>query len=235
MIRDDAILASNTSTISITRMAESAPHPERFVGMHFFNPVDRMELVEVIRGEKTSDETVATIVALAKQIRKTPIVVKDCAGFLVNRVLFPYMNESLILLQDGASVEAIDRAATKFGMPMGPLILTDLVGLDTAVYAGKVVAKAYPDRTVTSPILEEMLKASGSDKKSLMKFWLSDKKSKSQPNPAALAIIAKSRKGEGADRTGTRSPTGSSCPCFWRRRGCWRKGSSANRATSIWA
>ena len=198
VIRDDAILASNTSTISITRMAESAPNPERFVGMHFFFPVDRMELVEVIRGEKTSDETVATIVALAKKIRKTPIVVKDCAGFLVNRVLFPYMNESLSLLQDGVSVEAIDRAATKFGMPMGPLILTDMVGLDTAVYAGKVVAQAYPDRTVTSPILEEMLKASGGDKKSLMKFWLADKKSKSQPNPAALAIIAKSRKGDGA-------------------------------------
>ena len=86
MLRDDAILASNTSTISITRLAESAPHPERFVGMHFFNPVDRMELVEVIRGEKTSDETVATVVALAKRIRKTPIVVRDCAGFLVNRV-----------------------------------------------------------------------------------------------------------------------------------------------------
>ncbi len=202
VIRDDAILASNTSTISITRMAESAPHPERFVGMHFFNPVDRMELVEVIRGEKTSDETVATIVALAKQIRKTPIVVKDCAGFLVNRVLFPYMNESLILLQDGASVEAIDQAATKFGMPMGPLILTDLVGLDTAVYAGKVVAEAYPDRTVTSPILEEMLKASPGDKKSLMKFWLSDKKSKPQPNPAALAIIAKHRTRRAGDRSG---------------------------------
>jgi 3-hydroxyacyl-CoA dehydrogenase / enoyl-CoA hydratase / 3-hydroxybutyryl-CoA epimerase / enoyl-CoA isomerase len=198
VLKDDAILASNTSTISITRMAESAPHPERFVGMHFFNPVDRMELVEVIRGEKTSDETVATIVALAKRIRKTPIVVKDCAGFLVNRVLFPYMNESLILLQDGASVEAIDRAATKFGMPMGPLILTDLVGLDTAVYAGKVVAKAYPDRTVTSPILEEMLKASPGDKKSLMKFWLSDKKAKSQPNPAAAAIITKYRTGDRA-------------------------------------
>jgi 3-hydroxyacyl-CoA dehydrogenase/enoyl-CoA hydratase/3-hydroxybutyryl-CoA epimerase/enoyl-CoA isomerase len=141
---------------------------------------------------------VATVVALAKRIRKTPIVVKDCAGFLVNRVLFPYMNESLILLQDGASVEAIDRAATKFGMPMGPMILTDLVGLDTAVYAGKVVSKAYPDRTVTSPILEEMLKASPGDKKSLMKFWLSDKKAKPQPNPAALAIIAKYRTGDRA-------------------------------------
>jgi 3-hydroxyacyl-CoA dehydrogenase/enoyl-CoA hydratase/3-hydroxybutyryl-CoA epimerase/3-hydroxyacyl-CoA dehydrogenase/enoyl-CoA hydratase/3-hydroxybutyryl-CoA epimerase/enoyl-CoA isomerase len=193
VIRDDAILASNTSTISITRLAQSAPHPERFVGMHFFNPVDRMELVEVIRGEKTSDETVATIVALAKRIRKTPIVVNDCPGFLVNRVLFPYMNESLILLQDGASVEAVDRAATRFGMPMGPLILTDLVGLDTAVYAGRVVAKAYPDRTVTSPILEEMLKASPGDKKSLLKFWSSEKRSKPQPNPAVEAIIAKHR------------------------------------------
>jgi 3-hydroxyacyl-CoA dehydrogenase/enoyl-CoA hydratase/3-hydroxybutyryl-CoA epimerase/3-hydroxyacyl-CoA dehydrogenase/enoyl-CoA hydratase/3-hydroxybutyryl-CoA epimerase/enoyl-CoA isomerase len=193
VIRDDAILASNTSTISITRLAQSAPHPERFVGMHFFNPVDRMELVEVIRGEKTSDETVATVVALAKRIRKTPIVVNDCPGFLVNRVLFPYMNESLILLQDGATVEAVDRAATRFGMPMGPLILTDLVGLDTAVYAGRVVAKAYPDRTVTSPILEEMLKTSPGDKKSLMKFWSSDKRSKPQPNPAAEAIITKHR------------------------------------------
>ncbi len=196
VIRDGAILASNTSTISITRMAASAPHPERFIGMHFFNPVDRMELVEVIRGEKTSDETVATIVALAKRIRKTPIVVKDYAGFLVNRVLFPYMNEALALLHDGVSVVAIDKAATKFGMPMGPLILTDLVGLDTAVYAGRVVAKAYPDRTVTSQILPEMLEASGSDKKSLMRFWLTDKKSKPQPNPAALAIIAKHRTGE---------------------------------------
>jgi 3-hydroxyacyl-CoA dehydrogenase / enoyl-CoA hydratase / 3-hydroxybutyryl-CoA epimerase / enoyl-CoA isomerase len=198
VLREDAILASNTSTISITRMAEAAPHAERFVGMHFFNPVDRMELVEVIRGAKTSDETVATIVALAKRIRKTPIVVNDCAGFLVNRVLFPYMNESLVLLEDGASMEAIDKAATRFGMPMGPLILTDLVGLDTAVYAGKVVGAAYPDRTVGSPILEEMLKASPGGKDKLMKFWLSDKKSKSQPNPAALAIIAKHKKGERA-------------------------------------
>ncbi len=198
VIRDDAILASNTSTISITRMAEAAPHADRFVGMHFFNPVDRMELVEVIKGAKTSDETVATIVALAKRIRKTPIVVNDCAGFLVNRVLFPYMNESLVLLEDGASLEAIDKAATRFGMPMGPLILTNLVGLDTAVYAGKVVGAAYPDRTVSSPILEEMLKASPGGKDKLMKFWLSDKKSKSQPNPAALAIIAKHKKSERA-------------------------------------
>ncbi len=124
VLRDDAILASNTSTISITRMAESTPEPARFVGMHFFHPVDRMELVEVIRGAKTSDETVKTIVALAKRIRKTPIVVKDCAGFLVNRVLFPYMAESLLLLQEGVPMDAIDGAALRFGMPMGPIALT---------------------------------------------------------------------------------------------------------------
>ncbi len=127
--------------------------------MHFFYPVDRMELVEVIRGEKTSDQTVVTIVALAKRIRKTPIVVKDCAGFLVNRVLFPYMNEALLLLQEGVPMDTIDAVATQFGMPMGPIALHDLVGLDTALYAGHVLAKAYPDRAVPVPILQELVQS----------------------------------------------------------------------------
>src|SRR5262249_21302007 len=96
-----AILASNTSTISITRMAQSVADPSRFAGMHFFNPVDRMQLVEVIRGAKTSDETTVTLVALARRIGKTPIVVRDCPGFLVNRILFPCINESLVLLEEG--------------------------------------------------------------------------------------------------------------------------------------
>jgi 3-hydroxyacyl-CoA dehydrogenase/enoyl-CoA hydratase/3-hydroxybutyryl-CoA epimerase/3-hydroxyacyl-CoA dehydrogenase/enoyl-CoA hydratase/3-hydroxybutyryl-CoA epimerase/enoyl-CoA isomerase len=166
VLKPDAILASNTSTISITRMAESSPAPERFVGMHFFHPVDRMELVEVIRGAKTSDETVATIVALAKKVRKTPIVVKDCPGFLVNRVLFPYMNEALLLLTEGASMDAIDRAATAFGMPMGPIALEDLVGLDTSMYAGMVMLRAYPDRAVPTPIVADLVKAGRLGKKS---------------------------------------------------------------------
>ena len=191
VMRDDAILASNTSTISITRLAESAPHPERFVGMHFFNPVDRMELVEVIRGEKTSEETVATVVALAKRIRKTPIVVKDCAGFLVNRVLFPYMNEAYLMLQEGVPMEAIDKAAVKFGMPMGPITLTDLVGLATAVYAGQVVQAAYADRAVSSPILEEMLATGGGGKSALRFYNTRGKGGKPEPNPAVAAIIAK--------------------------------------------
>jgi 3-hydroxyacyl-CoA dehydrogenase/enoyl-CoA hydratase/3-hydroxybutyryl-CoA epimerase/3-hydroxyacyl-CoA dehydrogenase/enoyl-CoA hydratase/3-hydroxybutyryl-CoA epimerase/enoyl-CoA isomerase len=197
VLRDDAILASNTSTISITKLAESAPHPDRFIGMHFFNPVDRMELVEVIRGEKTSDETIATIVALSKRIRKTPIVVRDCPGFLVNRILMPYMNEANLLLQEGVSMAAIDRAATKFGMPMGPIALTDMVGLGTACYAGKLLAGAYSDRVVTSPILEDMLKAAGADHASALRFWVSKgKQATPEPNPAVLSIIARHKTGE---------------------------------------
>ena len=154
----------------------------------------------------------------------------------MNRVLFPYMNESLVLLQEGVSMEAIDRAATKFGMPMGPITLTDLVGLETAVYAGKVVAEAYPDRTVTSPILEEMLKASGGDKKSLLRFWLAKgKKAKPEPNPAVAGDHRQAPDRRPRRWTRRRSPTGSSCRCCWRRPGSWRKGSSASRATSTWA
>jgi 3-hydroxyacyl-CoA dehydrogenase/enoyl-CoA hydratase/3-hydroxybutyryl-CoA epimerase/3-hydroxyacyl-CoA dehydrogenase/enoyl-CoA hydratase/3-hydroxybutyryl-CoA epimerase/enoyl-CoA isomerase len=165
-IGPDTILASNTSTISITRMAEAAPDPERFAGMHFFNPVDRMQLVEVIRGERSSDETLATLVTLAKRVGKTPIVVKDCPGFLVNRILLPYMAESLQLLREGASADAIDRAATKFGMPMGPIALHDLVGLDTALFAGQVVSAAYSDRAIEIPILGELVAAGRLGKKS---------------------------------------------------------------------
>lgn len=197
VLRDDAILASNTSTISITRMAESAPHAERFVGMHFFYPVDRMELVEVIRGEKTDDQTVATVVALAKRIRKTPIVVRDCAGFLVNRVLFPYMNEALVLLQEGASMDAIDKAATRFGMPMGPIALEDLVGLDTAAYAGKVLADAYPDRAVPTPIVFDLVKAGRLGKKSGAGFrTYAGKGGKPQADPAFEPFLQKYRTGD---------------------------------------
>ncbi len=166
VLKKDAILASNTSTISITRMAESAPDPTRFVGMHFFFPVDRMQLVEVIRGKKTSDETVATIVQLAKKIRKTPIVVNDCPGFLVNRVLLPYMVEAVVLVMEGASIDQVDKAAERFGMPVGPMALHDMVGIDTSFYAGQVLAAGYPDRAVNVPIMEALVKAGRLGKKS---------------------------------------------------------------------
>jgi 3-hydroxyacyl-CoA dehydrogenase/enoyl-CoA hydratase/3-hydroxybutyryl-CoA epimerase/3-hydroxyacyl-CoA dehydrogenase/enoyl-CoA hydratase/3-hydroxybutyryl-CoA epimerase/enoyl-CoA isomerase len=189
-----AILASNTSTISITRMAKSVAEPARFAGMHFFNPVDRMQLVEVIRGEKTSDETVVTLVALARRIGKTPIVVRDCPGFLVNRILFPYINESLLLLEEGVPPRALDKAATAFGMPMGPVTLNDVVGLDTSLYAGQVVNSAFADRAVPTRILNELVSAGRLGQKSGAGFYSYAKGSRGADDPALAGILAKCRR-----------------------------------------
>ena len=141
-----AIFASNTSTLPITEIAVGAVHAGRVVGMHFFNPVHRMPLVEVIRGERTSDETVATIFALAKKLGKTPVVVKDGPGFLVNRILAPYLSEAVRLLREGCRIEDVDGAMTRFGMPVGPVALLDDVGLDVAVKASEILAAAFPER-----------------------------------------------------------------------------------------
>ncbi len=145
-ISEDTIVASNTSTISITYLAEGLKRPENFVGMHFFNPVHMMPLVEVIRGSKSSDEAIAATVALAMKMGKTPIVVNDCPGFLVNRVLFPYFDGFHMLLRDGADFQAVDKVMEKFGWPMGPAYLMDVVGMDTGVHAGAVMAEGFPDR-----------------------------------------------------------------------------------------
>ncbi|SOC04540.1 3-hydroxyacyl-CoA dehydrogenase/enoyl-CoA hydratase/3-hydroxybutyryl-CoA epimerase/enoyl-CoA isomerase [Alloalcanivorax xenomutans] len=145
-VADGTILASNTSTISITKLAEALKKPENFGGMHFFNPVHMMPLVEVIRGEKTSDETIATLVAYAQKMGKNPIVVNDCPGFLVNRVLFPYFAGFGMLVRDGADFQQVDKVMQKFGWPMGPAYLLDVVGIDTGVHAAKVMAEGFPDR-----------------------------------------------------------------------------------------
>ena len=145
-VEDGTILASNTSTISITKLAEALKKPENFAGMHFFNPVHMMPLVEVIRGEKTSDETVGTLVAYAQKMGKTPIVVNDCPGFLVNRVLFPYFGGFGMLMRDGADFQAVDKVMQKFGWPMGPAYLMDVVGIDTGVHAAQVMADGFPER-----------------------------------------------------------------------------------------
>ncbi len=143
---DDTIVTSNTSTISIDVLAEDLKRPENFLGMHFFNPVHMMPLVEVIRGSKTSEEAVATVVAYAKKMGKTPIVVNDCPGFLVNRVLFPYFAGFAALLRDGADFQKIDKVMEKFGFPMGPAYLLDVVGIDTGHHANDVMAEGFPDR-----------------------------------------------------------------------------------------
>ena len=145
-VSEDTIVTSNTSTISIDLLAEDLKRPENFLGMHFFNPVHMMPLVEVIRGKKTSEEAVATVVAYAKKMGKTPIVVNDCPGFLVNRVLFPYFAGFAGLVRDGADFQAVDKVMEKFGFPMGPAYLLDVVGIDTGVHANEVMAEGFPDR-----------------------------------------------------------------------------------------
>ena len=200
---EQTILCSNTSTIPITELAKDLKHPERFCGLHFFNPVRKMPLVEVIRGEKTSDATIATAVAYAKAIKKSPIVVGDGPGFLVNRVLLPYMNEALLLLEAGASIKAVDRAATKFGMPMGPITLYDTVGLDIAVHAGEVMLKAFPDRVEPSKILPKMLAADRKGKKNGKGFfdYVTDRKGrqKAQPSDEVESILQSASRKPQAD------------------------------------
>lgn len=145
-LTEGAVLTSNTSTISITDLATALKKPENFCGMHFFNPVHLMPLVEVIRGEKTSEEAVARTVAYAKAMGKTPIVVNDCPGFLVNRILFPYFGGFSALISDGADFQQVDRVMERFGWPMGPAYLLDVVGIDTAHHADAVMAAGFPDR-----------------------------------------------------------------------------------------
>ncbi|MFT6105859.1 MAG: 3-hydroxyacyl-CoA dehydrogenase/enoyl-CoA hydratase/3-hydroxybutyryl-CoA epimerase [Rickettsiales bacterium] len=157
-VREDTIIVSNTSSLSISEMSSSLENPERFAGMHFFNPVNKMPLVEVIRGEKTSDETIAAIVDLSKKLKKTPIVVKDVAGFLVNRILLPYINEAGFLLQEGTDLRNIDQLIGDFGMPMGPFILADTVGIDVGYKVAKSLSEAYGKRMDVCQLLTEMSK-----------------------------------------------------------------------------
>lgn len=181
-MRDDAIIVSNTSSLLVNDMATAFKKPERFAGMHFFNPVHMMPLVEVIRGEKTSDETIATTFKLAKTLGKTPVLVNDGPGFLVNRLLVPYMVEAVSLLEEGYSIAHIDRVVESFGMPMGPIELFDEVGIDVAHKVAKILSKSMGDRMAESPILEKMIGDGRLGKKSKKGFYVYTGKKKS-PDP----------------------------------------------------
>jgi 3-hydroxyacyl-CoA dehydrogenase/enoyl-CoA hydratase/3-hydroxybutyryl-CoA epimerase len=150
-VRPDCILATNTSSLSVDQMADGLERPERFCGMHFFNPVHRMPLVEVVRGARTDDQTLATVHQLAVRLGKVPVVVRDGPGFVVNRILGPYLNEAAWLLADGATIEEIDGAAKAFGMPMGPLRLIDEIGIDIARHAGESLFQAFGERMAPAP------------------------------------------------------------------------------------
>jgi 3-hydroxyacyl-CoA dehydrogenase/enoyl-CoA hydratase/3-hydroxybutyryl-CoA epimerase/3-hydroxyacyl-CoA dehydrogenase/enoyl-CoA hydratase/3-hydroxybutyryl-CoA epimerase/enoyl-CoA isomerase len=195
LLAPSAILCSNTSTIPITELAAGLARPAQFCGLHFFNPVRMMPLVEVIRGRKTSDDTIATAVAYARRLGKSPIVVNDGPGFLVNRVLLPYMNEALLLLEEGATIREVDRAATAFGMPMGPIALYDTVGLDVAVHAGGVMHAAFPDRVKPSTILPAMVEAKRLGKKVGRGFfdYAGKKKDRGEESAETRAIVDRLR------------------------------------------
>ncbi|WP_372861453.1 fatty acid oxidation complex subunit alpha FadB [Spongiibacter sp.] len=198
-IREDAVLASNTSTISITYLAEALERPENFCGMHFFNPVHAMPLVEVIRGEKTSEATVARTVKYALQMGKTPIVVNDCPGFFVNRVLFPYFAGFDMLVRDGADFRHVDKVMEGFGMPMGPAYLMDVVGIDTGFHAAEVMAEGFPDRMRHDfkGISQMMFEANRYGQKNGLGFYKYEEDKRGKPKKAedetALAMAAEAQ------------------------------------------
>jgi 3-hydroxyacyl-CoA dehydrogenase/enoyl-CoA hydratase/3-hydroxybutyryl-CoA epimerase len=163
---ESALLATNTSSLSVTAMAAGVPAPDRVVGLHFFNPPEKMPLVEVIRGERTSDAAVATACRLAVRLGKLPVVVADAPGFLVNRCLAPYVDEAARLLLEGSSPEAIDAAMLSFGMPMGPCRLLDEVGWDVAAKVSTVMHAAFPDRMVPCELFAAMADAKALGRKS---------------------------------------------------------------------
>jgi len=182
-----AFLASNTSSLSITRMGSELRNPQRFLGIHFFNPVHRMPLVEIIPGKNTSPEVVERAVALVRRLRKSPLVVADSPGFLVNRLLFPYLNEAALAVEEGWPVERIDRALEKFGMPMGPLRVLDEVGLDVASHVAGVLEDAFGDRAKPAGVLQRLVQAKAFGVKSGRGFWIHER-GRRVPNSAALGI-----------------------------------------------
>ena len=188
-VRPDTVLTSNTSSLSITMMQHALARPENFCGMHFFHPVHRMPLVEIVRGAATTDETVATVFALALRLGKTPLVVNDGPGFLVNRLLAPYLNEAGWLLAEGASIEAIDRALRDFGMPMGPLRLLDEVGLDIARHVSEILYEAFGDRMRPAPPLVALGSTGRLGKKGGRGFYRYEDGKEVGPDPAIYAEL----------------------------------------------
>jgi 3-hydroxyacyl-CoA dehydrogenase/enoyl-CoA hydratase/3-hydroxybutyryl-CoA epimerase len=168
---ETALFASNTSSLSITEMATASKRPEKVVGMHFFNPVEKMPLVEVVRGRKTSDETVAAVAALSRKLGKLPVTVNDGPGFLVNRILMPYLGEAARMLEQGSAVQDIDLALLRFGMPMGAFILLDEIGIDIAYKVADILHRGLGERVKPPPLLGALYKEGYYGKKNGKGFY----------------------------------------------------------------
>src|SRR5437763_8133645 len=185
--RADCVLASNTSSLSVTEMAHATTKPNRIVGLHFFNPVPKMPLVEVIRTDLSDDISLATAAGVAAKMGKTAVLVKDAPGFLVNRILIPYLAEALALAAEGTSIVTIDDALKKWGMPMGPFELLDEIGLDVSAHVLKSLADQIGrDRVPVAPALDAVLEKGWLGKKSGRGFYIYDSKNKKKDQKPAV-------------------------------------------------
>jgi 3-hydroxyacyl-CoA dehydrogenase/enoyl-CoA hydratase/3-hydroxybutyryl-CoA epimerase len=188
--KQGAVFATNTSTIPITQIAANAKHPENVVGMHFFNPVDRMPLVEVIRGEKSSEQALVTVANFARKLGKTVVYCNDGPGFVVNRILGPYMNESGFILEEGNTIESVDQAMVDFGMPMGPAALLDEVGIDVAAKVAKILGGAFGERMEPSHVVEKLYADGRYGKKNGKGLYLYGPDGKRQgPDPSVYKVL----------------------------------------------
>jgi 3-hydroxyacyl-CoA dehydrogenase/enoyl-CoA hydratase/3-hydroxybutyryl-CoA epimerase len=195
--KETAIFASNTSSLSITELAAAAKRPEQVVGMHFFNPVEKMPLVEVVKGQRTSPETVAAIAALSRRLGKLPVVVNDGPGFLVNRILMPYLGEALTMLEAGSRIEEIDHALLRFGMPMGAFILLDEIGIDIAHKVSGILHAGLGERIKPSPLLETLYKEGFHGKKNGKGFYLYMHGTRGGASPLVYARVPKQKDNAG--------------------------------------
>ncbi len=169
---EGTIFASNTSALSISEMGRATKRPHKMIGMHFFNPANVMKLVEIIKGESTDEETVSDLVTFTESLRKIPVVVKECPGFLVNRLLMPYLNEATLCLQEGAaSALDIDSAMRDYGWPMGPFTLMDFLGLDVCADVGQYLSSQYGERMKGAEMFERLVKLGRLGEKSGAGFY----------------------------------------------------------------
>lgn len=185
----DTLLATNTSSLPLAEIARDLQHPDRLVGLHFFNPPEKMPLVEVIRHEQSVDAATARAARLAADLGKFPVLVKDGPGFLVNRCLAPYLGQAVALFEEGVSPSSIDRVLEGFGMPMGPMRLLDEVGWDIAAHVCRILGDAYPDRMQASRFFDAMKDEGLLGKKSGQGVYRYDRKGKAQASPAALRVL----------------------------------------------
>ncbi|XP_059625651.1 glyoxysomal fatty acid beta-oxidation multifunctional protein MFP-a-like [Cornus florida] len=187
------ILATNTSTIDLNLIGERRRSQNRIVGAHFFRPAHIMPLLEIVRTEKTSPQVIVDLLNIGKKIRKTPVVVRNCTGFAVNRMFFPYTQAAILLVERGADVYQIDQAIMKFGMPMGPFRMIDLVGFGVAVAGGVQVIENFPERSHKSMLIPVLQEEGRGGESTLKGFYVYDDKRKASPDPELLKYIKKAR------------------------------------------